>query len=464
LLPDPADLANYFPQLEILELLGQGGMGAVYKARQVALERVVALKILTSLPANDPGFAERFMREARALARLSHPHIVAVHEFGQTQDLHYLIMEYVDGPSLRQIERAARLTPPQALRIIPQICEALQFAHDEGVVHRDIKPENILLDRKGRVKIADFGLAKIFGRETPPSHLTGAKDVMGTPHYMAPEQIERPQEVDHRADIYSLGVVFYEMLTGELPLGRFASPSRKADLDVRLDQVVLRTLEKEPDRRYQQASQVKTDVEAITHAPVAAPVETPASATSFWPRGQAVPAGSWQRLGGLAGALALLVLGFLAVLPKTPSSHRTPPAPSLNANTAPSSLADIPKPAPLPPVVIKTVPESGAAEVDPALGELQVTFSAPMKEDSWSWTKCGEESFPEQDGQPRYRGGARTCVCPVRLKPGRLYAVWLNTESAHGFQDRRGQPALPYLLIFETRKDPMNQPTGAEKP
>jgi predicted Ser/Thr protein kinase len=260
-------VAKLFPQFEILALIGKGGMGAVYSARQVTLDRVVALKILPPRTGNDPGFAERFAREARALAKLSHPNIVAVYEFGQVDGLHYLIMEYVDGPNLRQIQQGGKLSPREALKIIPQLCEALQFAHDEGIVHRDIKPENVLMDKKGRVKIADFGLAKILGREPANLRLTGAKDVMGTLHYMAPEQMERPQEVDHRADIYSLGVVFYEMLTGELPLGRFAPPSQKAQIDVRLDEVVLRALEREPHRRYQHASEVKTDVENISTHP-----------------------------------------------------------------------------------------------------------------------------------------------------------------------------------------------------
>jgi serine/threonine protein kinase len=222
--PSPADLAASFPQLEILELIGQGGMGAVYKARQPALDRFVALKILPPRVRDDPGFAERFTREARALARLSHPNIVAVHDFGQAGGFPYFIMEYVDGLNLRQVERARRLTPREALQVIPQICEALQFAHDEGIIHRDIKPENILMDKRGRVKIADFGLAKLLGRDHPAEAITEAGHVMGTPHYMAPEQIEHPLDVDHRADIYSLGVVFYEMLTGELPLGKFSVP------------------------------------------------------------------------------------------------------------------------------------------------------------------------------------------------------------------------------------------------
>src|SRR4051812_27344621 len=157
--PAPAELAAHFPRLEVLELLGQGGMGAVYKARQPGLDRFVALKILPPEVGRDPAFAERFAREARALARLSHPHIVAVYDFGQADGLYYVTMEYVDGVDLRRALRAGELTPEQALAIIPQVCDALQFAHDQGVVHRDIKPENILLDRRGRVKVADFGLA-----------------------------------------------------------------------------------------------------------------------------------------------------------------------------------------------------------------------------------------------------------------------------------------------------------------
>ena len=178
-------------------------------------------------------------------------------------------MEFVDGLTLRQLLDAGTLAPQEALAIVPQICEALQYAHDKGVVHRDIKPENILMDRSGQVKIADFGLAKLVGREAKDVDftLTGAGQVMGTPHYMAPEQLEHPQSVDHRADIYSLGVVFYQMLTGELPLGRFAPPSRKVQIDVRLDEVVLRALEKDPDRRYQQASEVKTEVDTIRQTP-----------------------------------------------------------------------------------------------------------------------------------------------------------------------------------------------------
>jgi hypothetical protein len=267
--PAAADLAPHFPQFEILGLLGQGGMGAVYKARQIKLDRLVALKILPSEWGKDPAFAERFAREARALARLNHANIVSVHDFGEAGGFYYLVMEFVDGLNLRQILQAGRLAPAQALGIVPQVCDALQYAHEEGIVHRDIKPENILVDRRGRVKIADFGLAKLLGRPRAEFTLTGSHQVMGTLDYMAPEQRHSPLEIDHRADIYSLGVVFYEMLTGELPLGHFAPPSERAAVDARLDEVVYRALAREPDRRYQRASEVKADVESVSrgHAP-----------------------------------------------------------------------------------------------------------------------------------------------------------------------------------------------------
>jgi serine/threonine protein kinase len=313
--------------LEILECLGRGGMGVVYKARQPKLNREVALKLLAPEKGDDSRFTERFEREAQALARLNHPNIVAIHDFGQTEGFYYLLMEYVDGANLRQLLRAGNLAPEQALAIVPRICDALQFAHDKGVVHRDIKPENVLLDKEGQVKITDFGIAKIVSLEAGQRSLTQDEQVMGTPHYMAPEQIETPAHVDHRADIYSLGVVFYEMLTGELPLGKFAPPSRKVQVDVRLDEVVLHALEKEPDRRYQHASEVKTDVEDIAGS---AGTKSGA-ATSASPPGQPPPAsrtsppsviGTRFTLGySVVGAFALAECGLIVLGVVTNAVH-----------------------------------------------------------------------------------------------------------------------------------------------
>lgn len=265
--PLPDALRAAFPHLEIVGLIGRGGMGYVYRARQAKLDRTVALKLLPVELGADPHFAERFHREARALARLNHPGIVAVYDFGVSAGFCYLLMEFVDGVNLRQAMQAGRFTQQEALALVPKICEAIQFAHEQGVLHRDIKPENILLDTQGRVKIADFGIAKLVGEDAPDLTLTLSGARLGTPTYMAPEQIEQPSAVDHRADIYSLGVVFYELLTGELPLGRFAPPSAKATLDARVDDIVMRALAKERELRQQSAGEVKTQVETVAQAP-----------------------------------------------------------------------------------------------------------------------------------------------------------------------------------------------------
>ncbi len=262
----PEELAPHFPQLEILECLGRGGMGVVYKARQKSLDRVVALKLLAPERVGDATFATRFAHEARALAALNHPNIVTIHDFGQAGGFYFLLMEFVDGVNLRQAMKAGRFTPEQALAVVPPVCEALQFAHDHGIVHRDIKPENLLLDREGRLKIADFGIARMLHAGEPDPALAGSQPV-GTAAYMAPEQCERGP-TDHRADIYSLGVVLYELLTGELPTRHLQAPARRLSIDVRLDEIVLRALETKPELRYQTAGEFRTQVESVaaTHA------------------------------------------------------------------------------------------------------------------------------------------------------------------------------------------------------
>jgi serine/threonine protein kinase len=287
----PGELAPHFPQLEILECLGRGGMGVVYKARQKSLNRLVALKLLAPERADDPQFAARFEKEAHALAALNHPHIVAVHDFGVVDvppngsglpadapaphaKLYFLLMEFVDGVNLRRLLQMKKLTPKEALSIVPPVCDALQCAHDHGIVHRDIKPENILLDKNGVVKIADFGIAKIVagpasenGEEPPLATSSAATLGLGTPDYAAPEQRAAHGEVDHRADIYSLGVVLYEMLTGERPTDKIEAPSRRVQVDVRIDEIVLRALEKEPELRFRTAAEFRTQVEAAASEP-----------------------------------------------------------------------------------------------------------------------------------------------------------------------------------------------------
>jgi len=257
--PELDALAPFFPAYELEEFIGRGGMGAVYRARHRKLDRPVALKILTSPDPTDPTFAERFAREARALARLDHAGIVGVHDFGEVGGFYFLVMDYVDGANLREVLRGGPMSRNDVLSIIPQLCDALQYAHENGVVHRDIKPENILLDQEGRVRIADFGLAMVATGEFPGVSLTASGHTLGTPHYMAPEQVAGGG-VDHRADLYALGVVLYEMLTGSLPLGRFDSPSSRTGTDTRLDPVVMKALEADPAGRYQHATELRDAV------------------------------------------------------------------------------------------------------------------------------------------------------------------------------------------------------------
>ena len=487
-----------FPQLEILEFIGQGGMGCVFKARQPQLNRVIALKILPEALARDAAFAARFVREAQALAALNHPNIVTVHDFGQSGGVFYLLMEFVDGVNLRQALRGGRFTPEQALAIVPPICDALQFAHDRGVVHRDIKPENLLLDKAGRIKIADFGIARMVGA----APLAADDRAAGTPHYVAPEQRAKPQQADHRADIYSLGVVFYEMLTGELPARKLEPPSRKVQIDVRLDEVVLRALEEKPERRYQTADQLKTHVETILAGAAAenvVHVESTASKryaglslalflagtfgtlllmTISWRHDLALIFGTvglvfalifgilgrHERL-GKAMAIAIsgvfvVVAGTVAVLTEMiplgakegaerKAALKAERIKELNnaaaAATIPGWTVDT-----LPPVVVQTQPASGARDVAPGIVEIRVKFSKEMTDGSWSWTSAWPDSTPAAVERPRYDEDRQTCVMTVKLEPGRTYAWWLNSETFQNFKDQHGNPALPYLLIFRT--------------
>ena len=280
-LPELDELQRLFPDYDLQALIGRGGMGAVYRARQSRLDRLVAIKVLLPGLGADPAFAERFTREAKALASLSHPGIVAVYDFGQAGPHLFLVMEHVDGANLREVLGQGRLTTRDVLELVPQLCDALQYAHDRGVVHRDIKPENVLVDVDGRVRIADFGLAKLLREDADTLALTQTEQVMGTASYMAPEQLRASRGVDHRADLYSLGVVLYEMLTGQLPIGRFQPPSAKDEAARGFDPVVMKSLENDPDRRYQAAADVKRDLgkaAVASAAPQAAPDAAAAAA------------------------------------------------------------------------------------------------------------------------------------------------------------------------------------------
>jgi serine/threonine protein kinase len=271
--PPPYEIAPEFPDLEILGLLGQGGMGAVYRVRHAKLGRDLALKIVPKDAGADAAFPERFLREAKALSSLSHPGIVLVTDFGEAGAHLYLLMEFVDGPSLRGL-LGGGIDPARAVEIAVALCRALAYAHDHGIVHRDVKPENVLVDETGHVSVVDFGLVKLLA-DREDLTLTQTRQILGTPHYMAPEQIERPNQVDHRVDVYALGVLLYEMLTGRLPLGRFPRPSEASDSPAALDGIVLRALAQDPADRYASMEEFREGLERPIRPEPALSVEQP---------------------------------------------------------------------------------------------------------------------------------------------------------------------------------------------
>ncbi len=302
------------PGYELVELLGKGGMGEVWRARQTSLGRLVAVKLLPPRFAKDPEFVARFDKEAQALASLSHPGVVQIIDRGQAGDHYYFAMELVPGINLREMMASGRLPVRDAARIGTQIARAIDYAHEMKVVHRDLKPENILIDARGHVKIADFGLAGMKGNERDIA-LTATAVAMGTVNYMAPEQRRDAKNVDHRADLYSLGVLLYEMFTGEVPLGRFKLPSQKVPgLDTRVDEIVGALLETEPEARPARANLVAEVLEQVTPssgAPI--PASSLPPTTSLKPQGRAAsfiqePGAGWKAGVFLLGGMLLLAL------------------------------------------------------------------------------------------------------------------------------------------------------------
>jgi hypothetical protein len=269
--PTPEELQRILPQYEIDKLIGRGGMGAVYRGVQLSLERPVAIKVLPpAVEQQDAAFAERFRNEAKVMGRMNHPAIVSVYDFGRTAEGQlYFVMEYVDGTDVQQmIATHGKLPPEHALAVTAHLCDALGYAHKQGVVHRDIKPSNVLIDSDGRVKVADFGLAKLTGNLAQTRGLTQTGLAMGTPDYVAPESLTLGMEVDGRADLYAVGVMLYQMLTGDIPRGMFKMPSQKvAGVDPRFDSIVRRALEHDREERYQSSGEIRHDLDVILSTP-----------------------------------------------------------------------------------------------------------------------------------------------------------------------------------------------------
>jgi serine/threonine protein kinase len=375
-MPTVEELAALLPQYEILQIIGQGGMGVVYLGRQPALDRLVAIKLMPALGTGYEDFAAKFVTEARAMAKLTHPHIVSVFDFGHTAEGHlYFVMEYVEGSSIHQLIRDRKLTEERIKSLTIQLCDALQYAHDHGVAHRDIKPANLLVTHDWQIKVADFGLAK---------QLRGASTVdeneYGTPDYSAPERFITGAATDHRADIYAVGVVLYEMLTGTTPAAAHEAISKPV-LHPMYASVVSRCLLPDPSQRFQNARDIKTLLTTTVNMP------TP-SVSSFRPPVRAAtsapppPKSKSNPVGTITAVFLALLLGGGAIFwlknPGGEAESVPPENPKHEAITVatPSVPPPVPpsNPPPSPTELLRTplaawqIPDGPAGEVGQLVG------------------------------------------------------------------------------------------------
>ncbi|MEZ5386235.1 MAG: serine/threonine-protein kinase [Prosthecobacter sp.] len=373
--PSPAELQRMLPQFEVECLIGRGGMGAVYRGIQTSLERPVAIKLLPpAIEEQDAAFAERFKNEARLMGRMNHPAIVSVYDFGQTTDGQlYFVMEYVDGTDVqRMIAREGRLPVEHALAVTAHLCDALAYAHKNGIVHRDIKPSNVLIDADGRVKVADFGLAKLTTNNAN-SGLTQTGMAMGTPDYLAPETLTLGSDVDGRADLYAVGVMLYQMLTGDIPRGVFRMPSQKfQNIDPRFDSIVQRALEHDREERYQSSMEIRRDLDVILTTPYAAPgkqstaaVPKQTTARTVIPSGRQTGSASQRQAASrpppppprpatsssnassliyVVAAFVFLGVGIWSVMPKATQQDPSSSSPTSPTTTVAASSATVPNP------------------------------------------------------------------------------------------------------------------------
>jgi hypothetical protein len=352
--PDAAELAPLFPGYEVQGLIATGGMGAVYCAVQKSLDRTVALKILPLELSKDAAFCAGFEAEAKAMARLNHPNLIGVYDFGEVNGMLFIIMEFVPGKSIYHSADGIAIDPSEVIRLVTGICHGLAHAHENGIIHRDIKPSNILLDLNVQPKIGDFGLARPMDRKVQEG-----EEIFGTPHYTAPEVVDAPYSVDYRADIFSVGVLLHELLTGKLPANDPRPASLISRCDPRFDVIIKRATQPNPAGRYSSAAEMARDLQAIALAPKSNGPQTAGLAVprAAVPRRKPAPKAK-QSSGGSSVVLWILIIAAAAG-----AYHFLSKKPPVQGNGTvvivppPKPPAPVEEPAPVePPVEIPTEP------------------------------------------------------------------------------------------------------------
>lgn len=344
--PDPSELAPLFPGYEIKSLIATGGMGAVYSAVQKSLDRMVALKILPKEFSSDAAFCAGFEAEAKAMARLNHANLIGVYDFGEVNGMLYIMMEFVPGKSVYHATYGTIVPPAEAIRLVSAVCHGLAHAHENGIIHRDIKPSNILLDLSSQPKIGDFGLARPAERK-----IEEGEEIFGTPHYTAPEVVNAPHTVDHRADIFSVGVMLHELITGKLPAADTRPASAIVRCDSRFDTIIRKATQPLAAARYSSAADMAADLQAIANTvqrpgPVVSPVAAPRR-----PKAGRTYASTPQKSSGSSPFLMLAGLGAVGVVAFFFVSKKPAPAP-----VQPTSEVEVPKAKEETPVVAPTPP------------------------------------------------------------------------------------------------------------
>lgn len=400
-------------------------MGAVYKATQISLDRPVAIKILPREFGQDAEFRTSFETEAKTMARLNHPNLIGVFDFGEVEGMLFIIMEFVPGKTLFHSAHGVAIAQDEAARIVIGVCEALAHAHEHGILHRDIKPGNILLDQQARPKIGDFGLARPIG-----AAVKDGETIFGTPHYTAPEVLKFPNAVDARADIFSIGVVFHELLTGKLPANDPRPASMISGSDPRFDAIIRRATHPSADLRYASAADMAKDIKAINVSGAAArsraaiPVAVPGAVGPGRPqpfRGTVgVPAKS-SGAGVVMGMLAIAAAIVVAILIMTKGHKSAPlpadPVPGTEVVDTPVTKPDPPKPKPE--VKPEPKPEPEVVREDPK-----------------------PEPEPEPEPEPMPEVVKKEDPTPVAPTPMPTFDVPVFLEKARAITRQR---ATPYL-------------------